>query len=140
MKMPIATAAVSRAAPAPSVRRPMNARRSSIETPRMSESDARDRERDAPGCDQHAVSSHGSFDLVQPADAAGDARGRVERHASSCRRGKLEGSDRGHAQLRALTLVFRRGHDDAANLREHLDEDYRRHDGLAGEVTLEIEI
>src|SRR3954453_6022982 len=120
MKMPIATAAVSRAAPPPSVRRPMNARRSSIETPRISTSNARDCERDAPGCDQHAVGSHGSFDLVQPADAAADARGRVERRARSCRGGKLERSDRGHAQLRVLTLVFRGGHGDAANLREHL--------------------
>src|SRR5262249_34073403 len=143
MNTPSAIAAVSRPVPAPSVRRPMKVRRSSTEMLRMRRDGFRDAgERDASGRNEDAVGGHGSFDLVQSADSTGDAGACFEHDAGRRGRGKLERANGGDAQLKRTIRRAggRRRDGDAADLREHLDQNHRWDDRLPGKVSLKVEV
>ena len=106
------------------------------------------RERQGAGRHEDAVSGDRAFDFAQSTHSAGDVRACLEDGARHRRRRELQRTERGDPQLQrfareaavAAVSGVRRSRGQAAGLREQLHENHSRHNRLAGEVPLKIEI
>ena len=103
------------------------------------------RERQGAGRHEDAVSGDRAFDFAQSTHSAGDVRACLEDGARQRRRRELQRTERGDPQLQrfareAAVSAVRRSRGQAAGLREQLHENHGRHNRLAGEVPLKIEI